>query len=363
MDGIKTKRVPEIELMKAIAIIGMVFVHILEGSLEYFENAWEFPGKIPYTAIEFLGGIPAAGVFTFAMGWGAAHSDRSTVKTYLKRAWQIGLLLFYVNIVYAILPGILDPDHFTPLKDHPWAIIGFNIYSFAALCMLYFALMKKLQDKPAARAGISIGIVAAIMLVEIFVDHETYTGNEWIASLIGAVVRQNHYSWFPIVPWGIFPIMGYGAGLLYRRWDNRVKFMSLAMVTGAALVTVSEIATRMKGLPRGAANPGWVIDEADYYCLSPWSVVCAVGIICLETALAFGIMSLADGKLHPVLANMSRHVMAMFIVHWIFVSPLFLYLIHVTNVWYNVLIGLGTLIATYVVVELWYHFRSSRAAS
>ena len=29
-----TKRVQEIELMKGIAIIGMVFVHILEGSID-----------------------------------------------------------------------------------------------------------------------------------------------------------------------------------------------------------------------------------------------------------------------------------------------------------------------------------------
>ena len=62
-----TKRVQEIELMKGIAIIGMVFVHILEGSIDYFTDAWTLPGSIPYTLIEFLGGIPAAGVFTFAM--------------------------------------------------------------------------------------------------------------------------------------------------------------------------------------------------------------------------------------------------------------------------------------------------------
>ena len=363
MDLQKTKRVPEIELMKAIAIIGMVFVHVLEGSLEYFENAWEFPGKIPYTAIEFIGGIPAAGVFTFAMGWGAAHSDRSTVKTYFLRALKIGLLLFYVNLLYAILPGILDPDHFGAFSDHPWAIIGFNIYSFAAVCMLFFALMKKLEKKPAIRAGISIAIVLAILLATIFIKHDSYDGNQWIATLIGVFVRQNHYSWFPLVPWAIFPIMGYWAGILYRKMNDRTKFMSLSLVIGAAAVTVSEIIIRMKGQAHGAANPGWVLDEADYYALSFWNIICAVGIICLETGLAFAVLSLTNGKLHPILADLSRNVMEMFMAHWLFVSPLFLYLIHVTNVWYNVLIGLAVLIATYLLVKVWHRILPSHSRS
>ena len=139
-------RVQAIELMKAIAIIGMVFVHVLEGSLNFFDDsAWVLPGSIPYTLIEFLGGIPAAGVFTFAMGWGAAFSKNATVNSYLKRALKIGLLLFYVNLMYAILPGLLNPEVFGRFSEHPWAIIGFNIYSYASIFMLFFALMKKLE--------------------------------------------------------------------------------------------------------------------------------------------------------------------------------------------------------------------------
>ena len=44
-----TKRVQEIELMKGIAIIGMVFVHILEGSIDYFTDAWTLPGSTQAT--------------------------------------------------------------------------------------------------------------------------------------------------------------------------------------------------------------------------------------------------------------------------------------------------------------------------
>ena len=114
MGGSITKRVPEIELMKAIAIVGMVLVHVLEGSMSVFVNAWELPGSIPYTIVEFFGCIPAAGAFTFAMGLGAACSKTATTRSFLKRALTLGLLILYVNFMYAILPML------SFMKDAPY---------------------------------------------------------------------------------------------------------------------------------------------------------------------------------------------------------------------------------------------------
>ena len=349
-----TKRIPEIEVMKAIAIVGMIFVHVLECSLSSLENAWEYPGLIPYTLIEFLGGIPAAGVFTFSMGWGAAFSDRSTVKTYLGRALKLGILLFYVNIVYAILPGVFAPELYGAYSEHPWAIIGFNIYSFATVSMLFFALLKSLQDKPKFRGAISIVIVAAIVITDILVKPEAYTtGNSWIDTLIGIFVRENDYSYFPLVSWGIYPIMGYWSGHLYRYWNNRKRFAIINLVIGVVLVPVCYIINKKFELSNGAINPGMVMTSKEYYSLNIVDLIASVGIICLETAIVFGIMTLAKGKLHPFIAAMSKHVMGMFIVQWFFITPLMPVLYPNTDVWVSAAVGVGIFIATGVVVELW----------
>ena len=76
-------RVLEIELMKAMAIVSMVFVHVFEMGIRP-EGMSAVDGAIPYL-IEFFGGFPGAGVFMFTMGWGAAHSKHATVDNYLKR--------------------------------------------------------------------------------------------------------------------------------------------------------------------------------------------------------------------------------------------------------------------------------------
>lgn len=77
-----SKRVLEIEAMKAVAIISMVFVHVFEMSvdIDYATPAKETVAFL----IEFFGAIPSAGVFMFAMGWGTAFSKRATAETYLK---------------------------------------------------------------------------------------------------------------------------------------------------------------------------------------------------------------------------------------------------------------------------------------
>ena len=347
----KTKRVPEIELMKAIAIIGMIYVHVLEGSLEVFENAWELPGSIPYTLVEFLGGIPAAGVFMFAMGWGVSHSDRSTPETYLKRALKLGLLLFPVNFFYAILPGLIDPADFGSFLDHPWAIIAFNIYSFYAVSMLFFALIKKMKDNLKLRAVLSAVLILMVFAADMIFKPETFEGNQWIATLIGVFVRQNDYSWFPIVPWAVFPVMGYWAGWLYRRWNNRTKFAVTSLVIGLILVPVTVIILKVKELPMASANPGWV-EAIDYYSLTALNVICAIGIICLEMAAVFGILTLSKGRIPSLFADMSRNVMGMFLMQWFFISPMLPFLLKVTDVWINVLIGTAVLIVTYIVVKL-----------
>lgn len=347
----KTKRVPEIELMKAVAIIGMIYVHVLEGSLKVFKNAWELPGSIPYTFVEFLGGIPAAGVFMFAMGWGAAHSDRSAPKTYLMRALKLGLLLFVVDFFYSVLPGLIDPVNFGSFTDHPWAIIGFNIYSFAAVFMLFFALMKMMKDNLMLRGILSIVLVLLVFSADIIFKPESFEGNQWIATLIGVFVRQNDYSWFPIVPWAVFPVFGYWAGILYRRWNNRSGFAVLSLVTGIILVPLSIIILKIKELPMASANPGWV-EPVDYYSLTALNVVCAVGIICLEMATAFGLLTLSKGKIPSVFEYMSRNVMGIYLLQWAFISPMLPLLLKVTDVWTNAGIGTIVLIVTCVTVKL-----------
>lgn len=143
----KTKRVPEIDLIKAVAIVSMIFVHVYEISFPKFNSTLEF--GIVRRLIEFMGNVPSAGAFMFAMGWGAACSVRSTPKTYLKRVRQLFLLGIVINFFEVYVPSILAPEHFGTLEEMAPVILATDIYFFAMLASFYLALMKRLKDKPA----------------------------------------------------------------------------------------------------------------------------------------------------------------------------------------------------------------------
>lgn len=79
----------------------------------------------------------------FAMGLGAAFSKRTTAANYLSRAGSLFILGVIVNFFEQYIPAILVPDTLGPLNEVCHSILATDIYSFAALGSLYFALMKK----------------------------------------------------------------------------------------------------------------------------------------------------------------------------------------------------------------------------
>ena len=195
---VRRERILEIELMKAIAIIGMVFVHVFEMGINL-----DYSSPARYTAaflIEFFEAIPSAGVFMFAMGWGTAFSKRATAESYRKRAVSLFVLGIIINFFEQYLPAILAPSSYGPLDEVFPSILATDIYFFAALASLYFALMKQLESKKHMRILASICLVGLCFFVNSVVGFESFTTvNEWLDTILGLFIRVNEYSYFPFV--------------------------------------------------------------------------------------------------------------------------------------------------------------------
>ena len=190
------KRINELDLLKAIAIIAMVFIHVFDVSTRLQIN----PGVETSTVwiIEFMGNIPSAGVFMFAMGWGAAFSSRSTPSTYISRLRQLVVLGIVINFFEHFIPSLLDPATFGTVWEIAPSIFAVDIYFFAAFAMIYFAVMKKFKEKPVAAISISAALVIACFAVNGAVGFESFTtGNSWLDTGIGLFIRENEWSYFP----------------------------------------------------------------------------------------------------------------------------------------------------------------------
>ena len=136
----KADRIPELELMKAIAIVGMVFVHIYEYTGFAFSTT-EGAVYLLGLTVEFFGGVISAGTFMFAMGSGSAFSQKATPRTCFDRFTQLMLLGLVMNLFTQWIPMLTAAEK-TSLAEGWYRIFAVDIYPFAALAMLYFAIIK-----------------------------------------------------------------------------------------------------------------------------------------------------------------------------------------------------------------------------
>lgn len=341
--SIASNRVLEMELMKAVAIIGMVMVHVLGISILIDMQA---PANAPVVfVIGFFGGIPSAGVFMFAMGWGTAFSKRATVSSYLNRCVKLFAAGVFVNLFTGYLRAILVPDVFGPLNAALHTILATDIYFFAALAHLYFALMKKLESRNTLRAVISVFIVGICICINILVPPESFTtGSIWLDTILGLFIRLNDKSYFPFICWIFFPVIGFGAGCFFRK-NGMKKTTIAAAITGAAALIISLPLMSALGLGRSLSG-------AAYYGLHPVLALFGYSIIAAEFLIVRVILLAAKNRLPNLILTMSKNVSSIYIVQWAIISILSPALVLITNVWINVAAGIAILAVSYYLGKI-----------
>ena len=317
----KTIRILEIELMKAIAIIGMVYIHIFEMSLFIDEITSGTEFKIG-VVLDFFGGIISGGAFMFAMGWGAAFSKGATPKSYVKRFFQLELYGILVNLFQQWLPKLIDPESYGSLSEGWYSIIAVDVYAFAGVCMLYFAVMKKLESNKPAKLIISLLLLVICLTVNSLIPAESFsTGFDWLDTLIGLFIRENEYSYFPLVSWIAFPIAGYGAGKLFQTWKDLKKCYILLGVIGTVALVGGSVIMKVMGIPNAVIDP-FNVTDLEYYALSTINVITGVGLIAVELVLASLLLKLTKGKLPNFVTDLSRNVMHIYIAQWLIIGLL-----------------------------------------
>jgi uncharacterized membrane protein len=205
-------RNPVPDLMKGIAVVAMIQVHLMElfARQEIYDSML---GKISL----FLGGPFAAPVFMAVMGYFIAASRKGRgdkvkrglgdkVKRGLgdkvRRGFLLILLGLLLNIglnfhlLIKIYNGTFDLN---PLEY----IFGADILSLAGLSMLFIVLMETLSRKPLLHS-LMIALLISIL-------HPLLPDLPLKMQYIQAFFYGDYsWSYFPLLPWLAYPMLGYG---------------------------------------------------------------------------------------------------------------------------------------------------------
>ena len=190
----KTQRFLTADILKGIAVILMIQVHITEqfARADIYES---FLGRISL----FLGGQLVAPVFLAVMGYFAIASKKSTLQTIKRGLGIIGLglilnLCLNATLLYKIYSGEFQ---FNPLNY----IFGVDILFSAGIAIIVIALLKKIFN-----SKFYLYLITALFIAFLA---PFFNGKELCCPYLFALVG-GAYSWsyFPIFPWLAYSLAG-----------------------------------------------------------------------------------------------------------------------------------------------------------
>ncbi|MFA4851919.1 MAG: acyltransferase family protein [Bacteroidales bacterium] len=258
---INNKRNPTADLLKGIAVIFMIQVHIMElfAKQEIYDS---IIGKVSL----FLGGPPCAPVFMAVMGYFIASSEKPFIY-FFKR----GIILFTGGIILNIARSA-NLLHYIYIGQSPadpfFYIFGVDILSLAGLSIFIIGLLQLIFKR-----NYIFYFILAIFIVAITPFLPVFGNSERLFDFANAFLWGNFgWSYFPVFPWLAYVLIGFAFRFAAEQYKILEKFgtnnslvfsIPLLIAAGITILYAAEIAHNLKGeggyYHHGILYFGWVM--------------------------------------------------------------------------------------------------------
>ncbi len=218
------------DLLKGFAVLFMIQVHITENFLQVSIAEKTF-GAVSL----FLGGTPAAPVFMVVMGY--FLSLRKELLYYIERGTILflgGILLnIGLNFQYLILYFQNQIIGENPLEY----IFAVDILPFAGLSLIIIGLLKEVFGGRYYLYLIT-GLLSAF--ISEYLPNLPENSNIYLQYLLSFFYGCTDWSYFPIFPWLIYPLIGFS----FKLFKYKVRLKNVYQIVFAALAIVVIFAYR-----------------------------------------------------------------------------------------------------------------------
>ena len=310
-------RQPELDLLKALCVIGMIFVHVI---LDLGKDV--MPTVIDDYLTEFFG----AATFMISMGIGMRYMRKQSPSVYLVRGFGLLTIGQFLNLVRNAIPNLIawwitGKQFFIA---NALLILQSDILTFAGLAFLLMALFKKLKLSGGVVLGISVLMsVAALVMWHTVPSPENYL----VSQMAGFFVITKAEAYFPLFCYFIFVAFGYFIGGYYPRIRDKRALANRVMLIcfpAAAVYYVCRFVFEMSYLPELGSDM--------QYNMKPTPDAIATCLFTLGIlALLYRIVEALGGKLPPIVTHFSSNINSYYCLHYIFVLPVQTILIATTG--------------------------------
>jgi len=209
------------DFLKGIAVLLMIQVHLME----LFATEEIYASSIGKISL-FLGSVPAAPIFMVVMGYFAGRASQ-TMQSIIRglKIMLLGLILnigFNAHLLIKIYQGTF---HLNPLHY----IFGADILFLAGISLIFIAILKRLFHEQLA-----LWLLLTVLMASMGSFLPNYTGqSDWVYYLQALCYGNLSWSYFPIFPWLVYPLLGLVFQLIEKKHPlflNKLQQSNLILV-------------------------------------------------------------------------------------------------------------------------------------
>jgi len=352
------KRLLELDLLKAVAIVAMILCHAVYMLGAHLPN---HKTDVAYFIGDYVFGcyLAVAHAFMFAMGVGIVLSPKNKPLDLVKRGIFLYVMAFVLNFfrygIYALIDGLIE-GHFA--EETIYALVVQDIFHFAGLAMIFTGAMKalKLKEWHICLIGVAFSVAGSFLAF-------LYQGHPVPNYLLGhLVVTTEEDSTFAFLNWYLFVGFGLFFGRLLQQTQDKDKLYRIVLLVSAPVMVLYLVLTGVFGTMFLTEN-GW------YYATSlPESIGLLSIDMTLLSAFYYLTKKVPEDKF-GVFVEMSKNLTPIYCAQWCligFVDSIFCYLLEIPfPYWAQYLFGVALIFICYWIAKLWRHlqkrFRDKKA--
>ncbi|NUN07901.1 MAG: DUF1624 domain-containing protein [Ignavibacteriaceae bacterium] len=288
------------DLLRGIAVIKMVLVHILE----IFLVTGTFT-LILESNFFYISGSTGPTVFMMVMGYYIAKSKKDN-----RDGLTRGLMLIFGGILLNILlNGSLLYHFFIGESDlNPFHyIFAVDILIFAGISLV---LIYGVRLTTKFSLIVLIIMFAAVVLLSDYLP-KNYFGTDYLMRYLGAVFfTKEEWSFFPVIPWLVYPLAGY----LFANFENKIK-LSVSQEKGILVIFILFTLLTIPGVFSGLAS------LSDYYHhgsqIIAWNLIFLTGYI---VAVKYLNRVAGNNSLFYLIRWIGKNVTPAYVLQWIIIG-------------------------------------------
>ncbi len=327
--------------VKGLAVLFMIQVHLME----VFAKEEILKSDLGSFSL-FFGGIPAAPVFMVIMGYFLAFGTKNSIDM-SKR----GIKLFMGGILLNIgLNAHLLFNIFIKNWDvNPWNFIfGVDILPLAGLSIISIALFQKIAKN---RYWAYYALAIAISMLSQLFNPQQFESN-YLRYILAFFVGGTSWSYFPLIPWLAYPLLGYGFKLMadtvsIKNFDKSIWSKIIFIIIGLLLIITASFGIKIS------------TNLTQYYHHNILFFLWSTTFTSIWIYILFQLNKLAKNSLFfKYLKFIGKNVTIVYVFQWLIIGNIGTSLYKTQNIWEWSFWFFITVLTSSILTYLWIKYKA-----